>query len=27
LNFDIFITQGAGSIAGVCDLITKKWKA
>ena len=27
LNFDIFITQGAGSIAGVCDLITDKWKA
>ena len=26
LNFDIFITQGAGSIAGVCDLITDKWK-
>ena len=27
MNFDIFITQGAGSIAGVCDLITDKWKA
>ena len=26
LNFDIFITQVAGSIAGVCDLITDKWK-
>ena len=26
MNFDIFITQGAGSIAGVCDLITDKWK-
>ena len=25
-SFDIFVTQGAGSVSGVCELIKDKWK-
>ena len=25
-RFDIFVTQGAGSVSGVCELIKDKWK-
>ncbi len=25
-NFDIFVTQGAGSVSGVCELIKERWK-